>query len=175
MNIRERVVLQTLLTICCCSNTSAHESSFSLEGRDPGVKRWISYEIIGPSNHPYPIVYLSTRSFKTTRNEFLTVLPKGKYDVISGYTKSRISQDDCPGSDPRSNYIWYTVKVSQRDRTSVQSCTLPQKVACVYLNAVVNLVRARWTLEELRPVMIFMSEIKCDVDAEHSEAGSDSH
>jgi hypothetical protein len=60
MSARVPVLLPTSLAICC-SITNADERSFSLEGRDPGVERWISYEILGPSNHPYPIVYLSTR------------------------------------------------------------------------------------------------------------------
>jgi hypothetical protein len=143
--------------------TSAQPASWSLKGRDPGVGRWISYEILGPSNHPYPISYLSTRSFATKRNEFLTVLPDEKFAAISENTLARISRGDCPGKNPQGD-IWYTVKISRQDGTPIQNCILPQKQACDYLTGVIRLLRDSWTPEELRPLTIFVGEIHCDAN-----------
>lgn len=174
MSNRGRRLLLTSLAIYCGA-TSAQPASWSLQGRDPGVERWISYEILGPSNHPYPIAYLSTRPFETTRNEFLAVLSTAKFDVISENTLARISRDDCPGEAPHSNYIWYTVKISRRDGTPVHYCILPQKQACDYLTGVIRLVRDSWTPEELRPLTIFVGEIHCDAEASQNAASSDHH
>jgi hypothetical protein len=172
MTAHRPLLLSTLLATCC-SFTNAQEPSYSSEGRDPGVARWISYEILGPNNHTYPIVYLSTRSFKTRLNEFLTVLPEAKYNDISNFNHARIQRNDCPGEDPRSNYVWYTVKISQRDSKSDQYCILPQKLACDYLHAVVKHVRGSWALEELRPITIFIDEIRCDAEAAQNAVASD--
>ena len=171
MSTRGRRFLGTLLAIYCAV-TSAQPASWSLEGRDPGVQRWISYEILGPSNHPDPIAYLSTRSFETTRNEFLAVLSTAKFDAISENTLERINGDDCPGKNPQGN-IWYTVKISRRDGTPLQNCILPQKQACEYLTGVIRLVRDSWTPEELRPLTIFVGELWCDSKAPQNAAGSD--
>jgi hypothetical protein len=173
MSTRGPRFLGTLLAIYCAV-TSAQPASWSLEGRDPGVERWISYEILGPSNHPYPISYLSTRSFATKRNEFLTVLPDVKFATISDNTRARIHGDGCPGADPQGD-VWYTVKISQKDGAAVQSCILPQKQACAYLTGLVRLLRYSWTVEELHPLTIFVAEIQCDEGAIQPEGGSDGH
>jgi hypothetical protein len=172
MTAHRPLLLSTLLAICC-SFTNAQEPSFSSESRDPGVARWISYEILGPNNHPYPIVYLSTQSFKTRLNEFLTVLPEARFDAISENTRARINGDNCPGKYPHTNDDWYTVKISRQDRTPIQYCILPQKQACAYLTAVVKLVQGSWTADELRPLTIFVGEIRCDAEATQNAVASD--
>jgi hypothetical protein len=172
MSTRGPRLLVAVLVIYC-GIAGAQENAFSLEGRDPGVERWISYAIVGPSNSPNPFVYLSTQSFITRRNEFLTVLPKGHFDVVSKYTQAWIDRGDCPGEYPRSNDIWYSVKISRRDRGPIRYCILPRKQTCAYLGATVKLVHSSWTADELRPLTFFEEAIHCDAGATQSAAGSD--
>jgi hypothetical protein len=164
MTVHRPLLLSTLLAIHC-GIADAQENAFSLEGRDPGVERWISYAIVGPSNSPNPFVYLSTQSFITRRNEFLTVLPKGQFDVVSKYTQAWIDRGDCPGEYPRSNDVWYTVKISRRDRGPIRYCILPREQACAYLGATVKLVHSSWTADELRALTFFAEAIHCDAEA----------
>jgi len=128
------------------------EPPMAVEGRDPGVSRWISYEFVGPANSPYPFAYFSTRWFDTGGNEYLAVLSEPKFAAISDFTRRRIDGSDCPGEDPRSNYIWYTVKITMHDAQPVRYCYLPQVVACEFLNSLAELVQRDWTADELRPL-----------------------
>jgi hypothetical protein len=157
-------LLMTLLVLCCAP-VHAQENSFSHEGRDPGLERWISYAIVGPSNSPYPFVYLTTRPFTTRRNEFDTILSDGKFDTVSEYTQARIARGDCPGEYPQSNLVWYSVKITLQDRAPVQYCILPRKAACEYLNAVTQLVEESWTADERRDLAKFGKAIYCDAKA----------
>ena len=93
---RSRLVT-ALATFLVCGIATSDNSRIALEGRDPGVKRWISYEIVGPRNHPFPIVYLSTLHFETWLAEFLIVLPEPRYDIVAADTQARIARPDCPG------------------------------------------------------------------------------
>lgn len=172
MRVHRGVLLQSILAIHWIA-TNAQAPSFSLEGRDPGVERWISYEILGPSNHPYPIIYLATHPFKTRTPELLTLLSETKFDAVSELTQGWIHRDGCPGSFPNSNDVWYSVKLSRHDAAPIQYCILPQIVACDYLNAVAAQVHASWTRAELRSVEIFMEAVHCDAKAAQREAGSD--
>ena len=97
--------------LVCTSVASAEGLQLAGAARDPGVKRWIWYQIIGPRNHPLPIVYISTQSFKRMADEFLIVLPLAKYQVVSAYTQARIARTDCPGEKPRGD-IWNTVEIA---------------------------------------------------------------
>jgi hypothetical protein len=120
-------------------STSATAGDFRLApfARDPGVERWTWFQILGPRNHPFPIIYLSTRAFMTKPNESLVVLPPERYDIFSAYTHARITRSDCPGTEPRGE-IWYTVEVVEHDKNAVRHCMLPQVSACSYLASVVK-------------------------------------
>jgi hypothetical protein len=147
----------------CASDTSA-ERDHDIEtflARDPGTQRWISYEILGPRNHPFPIIYLSTQSFKPTWDEFPVVVQPARYDMLAAYTRARIARPDCPGKWPVGN-VWYAVQVIERDEEYVGNCVLPQALACNYLSGVVNLPGINWTASELRPITLFMSNVRCD-------------
>jgi hypothetical protein len=135
--------------------------TYVLQARDPGVGRWIFYQIVGPSNHPYPILYFSTSSFETARNEFLTVLSKQDFEALSRSTKARIDQSDCPGEMPRSNFIWYTVQISRRDRGPVKTCFIPQNKACEYLFSMLQLAQRTWSADQFHPLDIFFAEVQC--------------
>jgi hypothetical protein len=148
------------LLMICTGIVSADTFTPAVSARDPGVPHSISYEILGPRNHPFPIVYLSTRHFGTKLGEFLVVLPKTRFDILSAYTRARIARPDCPGAEPVGD-VWYTVKITEHDKKRTRGCVLLQALACDYLSGVVKLSDVNWTAEELRPITNFMGEVGC--------------
>jgi hypothetical protein len=156
-----RPAIALMASIICIGIATAEDIYLAGEARDPGVTRWISYEILGPRNHPLPIVYLSTQRFKTMSDEHLVVLPPARYDVISAYTQAHIAGPDCPGEEPRGN-VWYTVKIAEHHEKHTQSCVLLQALACDYLSGVLKLSGVNLTATERQPITNFMAEVKCD-------------
>jgi len=148
-------------SIVCTGATTAVDFPFSTSARDPGVNRWIWYQVLGPRNSPFSIVYISTEHFVTRPPEFLVVLPPPRYDVISSYTNARIARRDCPGKEPTTE-VWYTVDIAQHEQEHTQRCILPQASACEYLSAVIKLSGINWAAQELRPINDFMAQIKCN-------------
>lgn len=140
----------------------------STTGRDPGVSRWISYEMLGPRNYPVTIVYLSIQKFKTYSPEGLILLEPSRYDIISSYTQKRIAQNDCLRG-PHSGDAWYTVKVTQHEKQTT-ACALPQRAACGYLANVVHLAGMQWTSDELGPIKTFISEVECNTIGSQKKA-----
>ena len=147
--------------LVCTSVASAEGIELAGGARDPGVKRWIRYQIIGPRNHPLPIVYLSTQSFKTMSDEFLVVLPLAKYQVVSAFTQARVARTDCPGEKPRGD-IWNTVEIAEHSDKHTRRCVLPQESACDYLSSVLKLSGVDLTATERQPIVNFMAEVSCD-------------
>jgi hypothetical protein len=156
-----RLAITLTASILWASTTTAEDIDISPFARDPSVERWIWYEVLGPQNHPYSIVYLSTQTFKTRLGEHLVVLPSHGYDIISAYTQARIDQPDCPGTEPAGD-VWYTVKISEHEKNRTQRCVLPQALACDYLSAVLRLSGINWTESERRPIADFAAQIKCN-------------
>lgn len=154
------------LLMICWSNSTAADFSFPVVARDPGVNHWISYQILGPRNHPFPMVYISTRHFKTTPPEFIIVMPQKKYGIISAYTQARMARADCPGKEPVGN-VWHSVEIAEHDKKAGRQCVLPQAMACEYFSAVVSLVGIAWTAEKLRPINDFNQEIDCSSISRH--------
>jgi hypothetical protein len=159
-----RFAIALMVSSICIGIATAEDIYLAGEARDPGVTRWISYEILGPRNHPLPIVYLSTQRFKTMSDEHLVVLPPARYDVISAYTRARTARTDCPGEEPRGN-VWYTVKIAEHNEKYTQHCVLPQALACDYLSGVLRLPGVNLTATERRPITNFMAEVKCDTSS----------
>jgi len=160
-----RLLIALTVSIVYTSSTTAKDFYLAGQARDPGVQRWIWYEIVGPRNNPLPIVYLSTQSFKTMSDELLIVLPPARYGIVSAYTRARITRTDCPGEVPRGN-IWHTVAIAEHEDNKTQHCVLPQALACEYLSGVVKLIGINWTAKELQPITDFMSEVRCNAARE---------
>jgi hypothetical protein len=166
-----RFAAALVASIICIGVTSAKEISPAVEARDPGVGRWIWYQVLGPRNSPFTIVYFSTRRFTTTMGEHLIVLPLHRYDLISAYTQSRLARSDCPGEFPAGN-IWYTVQIAEHNKGQTRQCILPKKMACDYLSGVVKLRGINWSAKEIQPIVGFMAQIKCKIRAdERARAG----
>jgi hypothetical protein len=158
--------LATVLTLSmiCSSIASGENVNFQAAARDPGVEHWISYQILGPRNHPYPILYLSTRRFRTTLPEFIIVLPSRRYDILSAYTQERIVLPDCLGEPPIDD-VGYTFEIAGRIKKRIQRCVLRQAQACAYLSSVINLAGINWTAAEVRPITDFVLTMRCKTPA----------
>jgi hypothetical protein len=157
--LRLLVVLTT--SIIGASGTTAKDFYLAGEARDPGVKRWIWYQIVGPRNHPLPIVYLSTQPFKTMSDEILIVLPPARYDFISAYTQARIAHTDCSGERLHQG-AWHAIEIAEHNEKHTQHCILPQALACDYLSGVFSLSGIKWTTTEKRTLTRFMLEVQCN-------------
>jgi len=154
--------LATAIALCftCLSLAVADDFSFQAASRDPGVHQWIAYQIVGPRNHPSPIVYVTTRHFKTKLPEFLLVLPKWRYALLSAYTNARIVGPACRAAPV--DDIGYTFEIARRVEKRVQRCDLPKATACAYLAGVVGLSGVNWTRYELQPFTDFMLTMQCE-------------
>ena len=146
--------------LVCTSCASAEQLELAGGARDPGVKRWIWYQILGTRNHPLPILYLSTQSFKTMADELLVVLPLAKFQLVSAFTQARIARTDCPGEKPRAD-IGNTVEIGVHVDRHTRRCVLPQESACDYLSGVLKLPGVDLTDTERQPIVTFMAEASC--------------
>lgn len=155
-----RFLTAVMASIACIAATPANEIYFASQARDPGVKRWIWYQVLGPRNSPLTIVYLSTERFKTMGGEDLVVLPPNRFHRISSYTESRMVHSDCPG-DTAQAQAWYAVQIAVHERARTRQCILPQRSACQYFSGARYLHGVNWTAEELQPIIRFMAQIKC--------------
>jgi hypothetical protein len=130
--------------------------------RTPPVNRWIGYQILGSSNHPVPMVYLSVERFDLRAAEFLTVLQPARYDIISKFTRERIARPDCPGEAPTGDVL-HSVEVADHDNEETRICILPQRTACEYLSGAVKLRGMDWAAKELAPITDVMEEMGCKI------------
>jgi hypothetical protein len=156
-----RRAIALVASIICASVTSATVIHFADQARDPGVKDWTWYQVLGPSNSPYMILYFSTQDFKTYIGEDLVVLSRARYDTLATYTQARMARPDCPGRVPAGD-VWYTVQIAEHAKGNTRQCILPRRSACTYLSGVVELLGINWTAKELQSVRGFMVQIKCE-------------
>ncbi len=152
--------LALMMLIVGVSVSSADSVKFAIAARDPGVSQWISFEILGPQNHPYPIVYISTEHFETMMPEFLIVLPPDRYRALSDYEQAHFGRPECLGADASDN-LWYSVEIVEGGRVGVQRCALPQALACASLSETIGLSSVHWTAEEVSPIKLLMNVAKC--------------
>lgn len=159
-----RFAIVLTASVMCTGMAAAQDFELAGVGRDPGVERWIWYEIVGPRNHPLPIVYISTQPFKTMSDELLVVLPPARFDVISTYTRARIARPDCPGKVPtrKTRATWYTVVMTQHEKGLTRSCVLPRAKACNDFSGALKLPGIHWTTAERGPITLFMAEVTCN-------------
>jgi hypothetical protein len=156
----KRLAIALIASIIGIGIASAKIIHFADQARDPGVNNWIWYQVLGPRNSPYSILYVSPQNFETYIGEHLIVLPLPTYNILSSYTKSRIARSDCPG-DKALAMEWYTVQIAEHDRGHTRQCVLPKHSACKYLSGVGRLRGVNWTAAQLRQVKSFINQIRC--------------
>jgi hypothetical protein len=115
------------------------------------VTHWIWYQIVGLRNHPFPIIYLSTKRFETRLPEVLIVVARPRFSIVSRYTRLRIARPDCtkdvfvPGAVGN-------VEIAVHDGGRTLRCVMPQAAACEFLAGIQKLPDMEWTADELKPI-----------------------
>jgi hypothetical protein len=155
-----RIITAVVLLNLFAATSHADFIRVATTARDPGVSRVIALDIFGATNHPLPILYLSTKRFPTWRGESLIVLPPQRYIVLAEYTQGRIAGSDCPGQELMS--VGYAVRITLRDKPLVQRCILQKPMACEYLAAILNIPGLEWRPNEHKQIADFMVEFACD-------------
>ena len=128
------------------------------------IKRWIRLRVEGPSNHPFAMLLISTKRFKTWREELL-VLSSVRYEVIERFMQSRMRQPDCKSFDefrveaPYDNMI----SISERNEDRTRSCVMPNAESCDFLSELMYLPDMNWTEVEIQPVKHVRRELRCKI------------
>jgi hypothetical protein len=116
------------------------------------VKNWIWYQIVGLRNHPFPIVYLSTKRFDTRLPEVLIVVARPRFSIVSKYTRSRIARSDCANGRVEPGAVG-NVEIAVHEGGRTLRCVMPQASACDFLAGVEMLSGMDWTADELKPIV----------------------
>ena len=157
-----RFLLASAFLTTVGATTAADSPEFPpLFGQIPPVSHWIKYLNIGERNYTYPVVYISSKRFKTSWPEFLIVLDPARYDIVAKVTQSRLARTDCSMGMPMPPPP-HTVEISERDDSRTQQCVIPQAAACEYFSAVTKLAGMNWTPAELRPIHQFVVSVDCN-------------
>jgi hypothetical protein len=124
------------------------------------VTHWIWYQILGPRNHPVPIIYISTRRFDTHLPEVLIVISRTRFHNVAMYTQSRIARLDCSTAVPYP-YPAYTVDLVEHNGEATQRCVIPKTSACDYFAGLKELPNMNWSEAEFDPINKFIRELGC--------------
>jgi hypothetical protein len=167
------IALTILLGLTGATAAKAIEIELALDAHDPNVADLIWWGIAGQRDHPLPNVYFSTDPFHVMRNEFLVVLSRARYALISAYTQARISRSTCSGQWPRV-VRQYTVEVAEHHSDRARHCAMPYSEARAFLSGVEGLSGINWTANERKPISEVLSEVGCTTveDREGTDAPS---
>jgi hypothetical protein len=125
------------------------------------VRRWIWFQNVGLRNHPFPIVYLSTKRFPTRVPEMLIVVSPARFSIVSRYARTLIAKPDCVddvfvlGADGN-------IKIVVRDANRTRRCVLSRASACDFFAGLVPLSNMGWTSDELKPISDLTATAACD-------------
>lgn len=157
--------ISTLLAILTLGSTiaSADTNTYRFAARDPGVKRWLSYEVLGVVNHPFPILYVSTERFELDRPEYLVVLPPAQFDAVTAFTQARLKAGRCLSEEPI-GYDIDTVDIKGRDETRTSHCIVPPSLVCDYFLGLRGLSDVHWSAEDLQSLQMMADEVRCVPD-----------
>jgi len=148
-----RLSMTLILLLLCMGSADAAVPS---EKINPSLV----FNIEGPINHPYLVLYLSTRYFPTESDVLLAVLPLRNYRIVSGFTEALMTRPACTSPGPEAD-LWYSVRITEHDERRTQRCVLPQRLACNYFAAILQLPDINWSAQNLVLIKHFMSEVQC--------------
>ncbi len=129
-------------------------------GSTPPTAHWIWYVIAGQKDRSAPVVYISTKHFKTRWPEVLIVLPQVKYDVIAKFTLSRLSASSCP-FEVQKPLPPYAVQIFEHRGGKTSSCMISQASACDYIAKVMHLPAMNWSPAQLKILDEFAGGDQC--------------
>jgi hypothetical protein len=144
----------SLVMLLGCAASTAAELAPPIFATTPPkpVKNWIWYQIVGLRNHPFPIVYLSTKRFDTRLPEVLIVVARPRFRIVSKYTRSRIARSDCAKEVSVPGEVG-NVEIAVHEEGRTLRCVIPQASACDFLAGVQMLSGMDWTADELKPII----------------------
>ena len=151
----------TFLTISATADTFVMppiEATFP----NASITHWIWYQILGPRNHLYPIIYISTQRFETRLPEVLIVMTRNRFNIVARYTHPRVTRPNCMTEVPYP-YPRYTVDLVEHDGGTTQRCVIPKPSACEYFGGLKKLAGMNWTEAELDPINKLTDELGCNL------------
>lgn len=123
---------------------------------DRSVKNWIRLKIIGASDHPLPIIWISPVEFERHDPEVLIVLPGDEYEVFSAFVRLNRCSFDYKLIAGRG-----TVAVTKyAGGVSTVLCVLPPESARVYLSKILALSHIRWTKTKSQSLRSFGAAVR---------------
>ena len=128
-------------------------------GTPPGkaVKNWTRIAVIGDSNAPTPIVWVSPESFRRTGIERLIVLSPREYRGFVLFVRSYACS-----AQIGSYSNWGTLQVTQFSSGHSQVlCTFSRKKACGFLSDISALPGVAWTSRRVKPIHDLAVSIGC--------------
>jgi hypothetical protein len=132
----------------------------AIYGRIPPTERWIWYTVIGPRDRIAPVLYISTRTFKTVFPEMLLVVSPLKYRSVEQLTQSRFTQRGCT-SEVSIPLPYYAVKIAEHHGGKTSSCIVSQDSACESVAQILNLPAMNWSPIEMNTLKAFASGAQC--------------
>jgi hypothetical protein len=153
--VLRKLGLLVLTTLICTASADAELPGAKVSGQ-------IVYTVVGPVDHPYLVLHLSTQYFDiaASSNTLLAVLTPQHYKLVSGFTKILMTRPVCTRSRPSAS-AWYSVGIEVDDQDRVQKCVLPQSKGCDYFAALLRLPGIIWTAQDLLLIQGFASEVQC--------------
>jgi hypothetical protein len=129
-------------------------------GSTPPTAHWIWYVVAGQKDRSAPVVYISTRKFKTRWPEVLIVLPRAKYNIVSHFVQTRLAAANCP-LEVQKPLPSYAVQILEHHGGHTSSCMISQASTCEHIADVMKLPGMDWSPAELNIFDEFARGDKC--------------
>ena len=150
--------LLTVVAMSGCATADNQElpAVFATPPRS-SVQHWSWFQIVSIQNHGVPIVYISTRNFKTHLGEALIIVSQSRFDSLAKFTDAQFASLDCAVRPPPP-YKPVTLEVALHENAPTRTCIMPSATACEFLTAVASLPAMEWTERELSPIAYLRRE-----------------
>ncbi len=117
-------------------------------GKTPPTANWIWYVVAGQKDRIAPVLYISTKHFKTISPEVLIVLPRGKYNIVENFVQERLAAASCP-LEVEKPLPPYAVQILEHHGGHTSSCMISQASTCEHIADIMKLPGVNWTPAEL--------------------------
>ena len=130
------------------------------------VKNWIRIANIGPSNHPFVVLWFSTQSFDLPWGfEKVVTLASDEYEALAHFVNANRCaplERDGPNWPPH----WGTIEIDQFANGGRETvCMMPCDKATGFLTQLQSLPGIKWTSQKLDPVLDVAADAMCQPDS----------
>jgi hypothetical protein len=161
---RSAFVLATSLLAAMSTHASDAVPEFiehiPIFGKAPPTAHWIWYVIAGQKDRIAPVVYISTRHFKTISPEVLIVLPRARYNIVAHFVQERLTATNCP-LEVQKPLPSYAVQILEHHGGHTRSCMISQASTCEHIAEVMKLPGMDWSPAELKILDEFARGDQC--------------